>query len=71
MPVGHRLREPTSDDPADAAALYPLGLGCGTLGAGVGTYAAGAVVPAAVLAVLGALVLATSVPGGRDDDGGC
>lgn len=69
MPVGHRLREPTADGPTDAAALYPLALGCGTLGAGVGTYAAGAVVPAAVLAVLGGSILATLVPDRRAEDG--
>ena len=34
MPVGHRLRERTSERPDTAASLYPLALGCGTLGAG-------------------------------------
>lgn len=34
MPVGHRLRERTSERPDTAASLFPLALGCGTLGAG-------------------------------------
>lgn len=70
MPVGHRLRERTESDPVGAASLYSLALGCGTLGAAVGSYAAGAVVPAAALAVLGGLVLATPLPDDGDDDGG-
>ena len=70
MPVGHRLRERTGRDPVGAASLYPLALGCGTLGAAVGSYAAGAAVPAAVLAALGGLVLATPVPSGGDAGGG-
>ncbi|MFB6168702.1 MAG: hypothetical protein ABEJ43_07635 [Haloferacaceae archaeon] len=67
MSVGSRTRDPT-DSPAGAASLYPLALGCGTLGAGVGTYAAGAVVPAAVLAVLGGLILATLAADDHADD---
>lgn len=70
MPVGHRLRERTGRDPVGAASLYPLALGCGTLGAAVGSYAAGAVVPAAVLAALGGLVLATPRPDEGGDGGG-
>ncbi|MEF8818031.1 MAG: hypothetical protein V5A31_01320 [Haloferacaceae archaeon] len=71
MPVGHRLRERTRDGRSAAASLYPLALGCGTLGAGAGVYAAGAVVPAVVLAVLGGLVLATTLPDGAAvGDGG-
>lgn len=71
MPVGHRLRERTGEGPEAAASLYPVALGCGTLGAAGGSYAAGAVVPAVVLAALGALVLATTLPGdGAVGDGG-
>ena len=68
MPVGHRLREPTGSDPGDVGSLYPLALGSGTIGGAVGTYAAGATVLAAVLAVLGGLVLATLVTGVDSED---
>jgi hypothetical protein len=69
VPVGHRLRERTRGESGRVASLYPLTLGSTTVGAAVGTYAAGAVVPAAALAVLGSLVLATLVPGNGDDGG--
>lgn len=64
MGVERRRGGRAETDPADAAGtVYPVALGGGVLGAAGGTFAAGAVVPAAVLAVLGALVLATLVAG--------
>ena len=64
MGVERRRGERAETDPTDAADIvYPVVLGGGVLGAAGGTFAAGAVVPAAVLAVLGALVLATLVAG--------
>jgi hypothetical protein len=62
--VGIRSRrgEPAERNATAASdTTYPVALGCGVLGAAGGTFLAGAVVPAAVLAVLGALVLATLV----------